>query len=88
MDRAPPFIRRRRDSSSRVAWRTRWTGYWSGSNPMRSAPPWTPSGWAGGSKEKLIFERGDHNTIMTANETEYYQAVARFVSADSCARKE
>ena len=43
-------------------------------------------GWAGGSKEKLIFERGDHNTIMTANEAEYYQGVARFVSADTCAR--
>ncbi len=37
-------------------------------------------GWAGGYKEKLI-----QNTIMTANEAEYYQAVARFVSADNCA---
>jgi len=35
--------------------------------------------WATEPKELLIFERGDHNTIMAVNATAYYQAVARFI---------
>lgn len=35
--------------------------------------------WANESKELLIFERGDHNSIMAANENAYFQAVERFI---------
>ena len=35
--------------------------------------------WANEPKELLIFERGDHNTIMAANETAYFAAVSSFV---------
>ena len=35
--------------------------------------------WATEPKELLIFERGDHNTIMAVNATAYYQAVEQFI---------
>jgi pimeloyl-ACP methyl ester carboxylesterase len=35
--------------------------------------------WATEPKELLIFERGDHNTIMAINATAYYRAVERFI---------
>jgi len=35
--------------------------------------------WAGEPKEKLIFERGDHNTILAVNMHAYLHAVERFV---------
>lgn len=35
--------------------------------------------WANDPKELLIFERGDHNTIMAANENAYIRAVKRFI---------
>ncbi len=35
--------------------------------------------WAGVPKKLLIFERGDHNTILTANDGSYYHAVADFI---------
>jgi hypothetical protein len=37
--------------------------------------------WASEPKELLIFERGDHNTILAANETAYFAAVGEFVRA-------
>lgn len=36
--------------------------------------------WANQPKELLIFERGDHNTILAANQEAYFRAVAKFVS--------
>ncbi|MFZ4858591.1 MAG: alpha/beta hydrolase, partial [Desulfuromonadaceae bacterium] len=41
--------------------------------------------WANEPKQLLIFERGDHNTILAVNEEEYFSAVARFVA--SCSNK-
>ena len=35
--------------------------------------------WAGEPKEKLIFERGDHNTILAVNMQAYLDAVERFI---------
>ena len=35
--------------------------------------------WANGPKELLIFERGDHNTILPANEEAYFAAVGDFI---------
>lgn len=35
--------------------------------------------WANEPKEKLIFDRGDHNTIMAANTDLYFKAIERFV---------
>lgn len=37
--------------------------------------------WANQPKELLIFERGDHNTIMAVNQEAYFAAVGKFVSA-------
>jgi len=37
--------------------------------------------WAHEPKQILVFERGDHNTIMAANVEEYFNAVERFVAA-------
>jgi len=37
--------------------------------------------WASGPKELILFERGDHNTIMAANGDAYFAAVERFVAA-------
>jgi len=36
-------------------------------------------GWANEPKELLIFERGDHNTILPANENAYFAAIEDFV---------
>lgn len=36
-------------------------------------------GWANEPKELIIFERGDHNTILPANEEAYFAAVEQFV---------
>ena len=36
--------------------------------------------WANEPKELLIFERGDHNTIMAANGNAYFRAVEQFVA--------
>jgi pimeloyl-ACP methyl ester carboxylesterase len=36
--------------------------------------------WAHEPKELLIFERGDHNTILSANANAYFTAVGRLVS--------
>jgi fermentation-respiration switch protein FrsA (DUF1100 family) len=36
--------------------------------------------WAREPKEKLIFERGDHNNIMAVNTDAYFKAVERFVT--------
>lgn len=36
-------------------------------------------GWANEPKELIVFERGDHNTILPANEKSYFDAVERFV---------
>lgn len=35
--------------------------------------------WANEPKELLVFERGDHNTIQSANEKAYFDAVAAFI---------
>jgi pimeloyl-ACP methyl ester carboxylesterase len=35
--------------------------------------------WANEPKELLIFERGDHNTILPANEKAYFAAVRNFI---------
>jgi pimeloyl-ACP methyl ester carboxylesterase len=35
--------------------------------------------WANEPKELLVFERGDHNTILPANEEAYFGAVAAFL---------
>lgn len=37
--------------------------------------------WANEPKELLIFERGDHNTIMAVNAESYFRAIARFLNA-------
>jgi fermentation-respiration switch protein FrsA (DUF1100 family) len=37
--------------------------------------------WAREPKEKLIFERGDHNNIMAVNTEAYFKAIERFVTA-------
>jgi len=37
--------------------------------------------WASEPKELLIFERGDHNTILAANETAYFAALGEFIRA-------
>ena len=39
--------------------------------------------WANDPKELLLFERGDHNTILPANEAAYFAAVGEFVSGCS-----
>jgi len=36
--------------------------------------------WAGEPKEKLIFERGDHNNILAVNFKAYMNAIERFVT--------
>lgn len=36
--------------------------------------------WANEPKELLIFERGDHNTIMGVNADAYFRAIERFIS--------
>jgi pimeloyl-ACP methyl ester carboxylesterase len=36
--------------------------------------------WSNEPKQLLIFERGDHNTILAVNEEEYCNAVERFVA--------
>ncbi len=35
--------------------------------------------WAGKPKELLVFERGDHNSILAANEEAYFSAVGKFI---------
>ena len=35
--------------------------------------------WAQEPKEKLLFARGDHNTILAANSTAYFAAIERFL---------
>ena len=35
--------------------------------------------WANGPKELIVFERGDHNTILPANEEEYFVKVGNLV---------
>jgi pimeloyl-ACP methyl ester carboxylesterase len=35
--------------------------------------------WAGGPVTKLVFEHGDHNSILAENEERYLQAVAGFL---------
>ena len=35
--------------------------------------------WANEPKELLIFDRGDHNTILAVNEAAYYEALKNFV---------
>ena len=37
--------------------------------------------WAHEPKELLVFDRGDHNSILAANERAYFDAVASFISA-------
>jgi len=37
--------------------------------------------WVREPKEKLIFERGDHNSIMAVNAAAYFNAVGRFVAS-------
>lgn len=37
--------------------------------------------WAREPKEKLLFERGDHNNIMAVNTKAYFEAVERFVAS-------
>jgi len=37
--------------------------------------------WANEPKQLLIFERGDHNTVLAVNEEEYFNAVERFVAS-------
>jgi fermentation-respiration switch protein FrsA (DUF1100 family) len=37
--------------------------------------------WAHEPKELLLFERGDHNTILPANEQAYFAAVGRLIAA-------
>jgi pimeloyl-ACP methyl ester carboxylesterase len=36
--------------------------------------------WANEPKEMVLFERGDHNTILSANEVEYFAKVGNLVS--------
>jgi fermentation-respiration switch protein FrsA (DUF1100 family) len=35
--------------------------------------------WANQPKELLVFERGDHNTILSANQEAYFAAVGAFI---------
>lgn len=35
--------------------------------------------WAQGPKQILVFEQGDHNTILAVNEEAYFDAVERFI---------
>lgn len=35
--------------------------------------------WANEPKEKLLFDRGDHNSIMVANADRYFSAAGRFI---------
>lgn len=35
--------------------------------------------WANEPKELVLFERGDHNTILSANEEEYFMNVGKLV---------
>lgn len=37
--------------------------------------------WANDPKELLIFERGDHNTILPTNQEAYFRAVATFIQS-------
>jgi pimeloyl-ACP methyl ester carboxylesterase len=37
--------------------------------------------WANQPKELLIFERGDHNSIMAVNQEEYFAAVENFIQS-------
>lgn len=37
--------------------------------------------WAHEPKEILVFDRGDHNTILGANEAAYFNAVERFIAS-------
>lgn len=39
--------------------------------------------WASEPKELIVFERGDHNTILPANEAEYFAAVGTFLQSIS-----
>jgi esterase/lipase len=39
--------------------------------------------WANEPKEKLIFEQGDHNTILGANEEAYFSAVELILAGGS-----
>jgi pimeloyl-ACP methyl ester carboxylesterase len=36
--------------------------------------------WGGGEKRLLLFERGDHNTILGVNREEYFSAVGEFIT--------
>ena len=35
--------------------------------------------WANGEKQLLLFERGDHNTILDVNREAYFTAVGGFI---------
>lgn len=37
--------------------------------------------WAQEPKQILVFDRGDHNTILVANEEAYFTAVERFIAS-------
>ncbi len=37
--------------------------------------------WAGGPKQLVLFERGDHNSILAANQTQYFQAIGQFLAS-------
>ena len=37
--------------------------------------------WANGPKQLLVFERGDHNTILSANQEPYFAAVRTFLQS-------
>ena len=37
--------------------------------------------WAGGPKKLVIFERGDHNMIFTANMKAYMSELGKFVGS-------
>ena len=37
--------------------------------------------WANGPKQLLVFERGDHNTILSANLEPYFAAVGAFIQS-------
>jgi fermentation-respiration switch protein FrsA (DUF1100 family) len=37
--------------------------------------------WASEPKELLVFERGDHNTILTTNQEAYFAAVGTFIQS-------
>jgi hypothetical protein len=40
--------------------------------------------WANEPKELLVFERGDHNTILPANQEAYFAAVQAFIQSIEC----